>query len=81
MNINPVFIFGLWMDTFIFLILWRFQQFDKLHIDVKLHSNNQGNLQQDQLQLLNAWETQKHTSVFANTSKTLAHSVFGVMLS
>lgn len=40
--------------TFIFL---RFQQVDKLHIDVKLHGNNQGNLQQDQLQLLNACKT------------------------
>ncbi len=43
-----------WMDTFIFLILRRLQQLDKLHIDVKLHSNNQGYLQEDQLQLLNA---------------------------
>lgn len=41
-------------QTFIFL---RFQQVDKLHIDVKLHGNNQGNLQQDQLQLLNACKT------------------------
>lgn len=42
------------MDTFFFLILWRFQQVDELHIDVNLHCNYEGNLQQDQLQLLNA---------------------------
>lgn len=35
------------MDTFIFLILWRFQQVDELHINVKLHCNNEGNLQKD----------------------------------
>lgn len=42
------------MDTFIFLVLGRFQQLDKLNIDVKLHCNNQGDLQEDQLQLLYA---------------------------
>lgn len=48
-----------WTDTFILLVLWRFLHLDKLHIDVKLHCNNKGNLQQHELQLLNTY--QMHT--------------------
>lgn len=51
----------MWDDyTFIFLIFWWFQQVDKFNIDVKLHCNDQGDLQQDQLQLLNTCEKKMH---------------------
>lgn len=46
-------------DTFVVLIFGRFQQLDEFNTDVKLHGNDQGDLQQDQLQLLNTWETRK----------------------
>lgn len=46
-------------DTFVVLIFGRFQQLDEFHTDVKLHGNDQGDLQQDQLQLLNTCETTK----------------------
>jgi len=72
---------NVWMNTFIFLILWRLQQLDKLHIDVKLNCNDEGNFQQDQLQLLNAYQTQRHTLMFAYMCKTLPDFVFCVMLS
>lgn len=42
-----------------FLVFRRFEQFDKLHIDVELHCNEQGDFQQHQLQLLNTCETRE----------------------
>lgn len=59
-------------DTFVFLIFRRLQQLDKFNIDVKLHSNDQGDLQQDQLQLLNTCETKTHSrSILQSTVSTL----------
>lgn len=45
---------NMWKNTSIFLDLWWFQQMVKLHVDVELNCDNESNLQQDQLQLLNA---------------------------
>lgn len=47
-----------WKDyTSVFLVFRRFQQVDKFDVDVKLHRNDQCDLQQDQLQLLNTCQT------------------------
>lgn len=45
--------------TSILLVFWRLEQLDKLHVDVELHCDNQGDLQQHQLQLPNTCDTRE----------------------
>ena len=50
----PTWGFGVWVvGTCILLVFWRLQKFDKLHIDMELHSDEQGDLQQHELELTN----------------------------
>lgn len=41
--------------TFILLVVQWFQQFNKLHINMDLHSHDEGDLQQHELELANTF--------------------------
>lgn len=40
--------------TLVFLVFWRFQKLYKLYVDVELNPQKQSDLQEDELELLNA---------------------------
>lgn len=47
--------------TVLILLLWWLQQLNELHVDVDLHSQDQADFEQHQLQLADACRTRKQT--------------------
>lgn len=55
--------------TLILLVLWRLHQLDELHINVKLHTEKQSDLQEHELELPDACQTQPEQEPLASQSR------------